>query len=85
MVKLSKGLLVLLEQVIKGQVWRDDQGFWVIASGRGKRNVHLRIIALENKGMVETNPKSNFPAATKLGFERYLEYRYEQDHPVPRQ
>lgn len=66
-VKLSKGSILLLHLVAAGHVWRDDQGFWVASTERNKRNVHLRIIRLERRGLVRTHIQQSFPELTELG------------------
>lgn len=75
-VKLSKGSALLLHLVDAGQVWRDGRGFWVASTERNKRNVHLRIIGLERKGVIRTHYERNFPELTDLG------KRYLMDNPI---
>lgn len=66
-VKLSKGSILLLHLVAAGHVWRDDRGFWVASTERNKRNVHLRIIKLEYRGLIKTRMDRQFPELTQLG------------------
>lgn len=75
-VKLSKGSALLLHLVRAGHVWRDERGFWVASTERNKRNVHLRIISLERKGMIRTRMDRSFPQLTDLGI------GYLAQHPV---
>ncbi len=75
-VKLSKGSALLLHLIRAGHVWRDERGFWVASTERNKRNVHLRVISLERKGVVKTHFQRNFPELTELGI------RYLNEHPV---
>lgn len=75
-VRLSKGSALLLHLVRAGHVWRDERGFWVASTERNKRNVHLRIIALERKGVLKTHFQRNFPELTKVGI------AYLNEHPV---
>lgn len=75
-VRLSKGSALLLHLIRAGHVWRDERGFWVASTERNKRNVHLRVIVLERKGVITTHMTRSFPELTDLGIE------YLATHPV---
>lgn len=75
-VRLSKGSALLLHLIRAGHVWRDERGFWVASTERNKRNVHLRVITLERKGVITTHMTRSFPELTDLGI------MYLADNPV---
>lgn len=66
-VRLSKGSILLLHLVRAGHVWRGDGGLWMASTERNKRNVHLRVMNLERRGLIVTRFDRSFPELTDLG------------------
>lgn len=73
---LSKRSVLVMHLIRALHVWRDEKGFWVASTERNKRNVHLCIIKLEQRGMVVTCHGRNFPELTDAGIE------YLSRHPL---